>query len=89
MKSCTVDGATIADTAAAYRELAAVFDAPAYFGANPDALWDAITEYSGEPVEIVWLGAARSAELLGQRFREIITVLEAAAAEGRLTLRRE
>ena len=89
MKSCTLDGASIADVAAAYRELGALFDAPGYFGNNSDALWDAITEYSGEPVEIVWLGAARSAELLGQRFREIITVLEAAAAEGRLKLRRE
>ena len=86
MKSCTIDGAGLADAAAAYQELAAAFNAPNYFGANPDALWDAITEYGGEPVEIVWLDSARSAEILGQRFREIMAVLETAAAEGRLEL---
>jgi len=89
MKSCTLDGASIADVAAAYRELGAVFDAPGYFGNNSDALWDAITEYSGEPVEIVWLRSARSAEVLGPRFAEIVTVLREAAAEGRLKLRLE
>ena len=60
MKSCVLDGARLADAAAIYREIAAAFDAPAYFGANPDALWDAITEYSGEPVEILWRHSARS-----------------------------
>jgi RNAse (barnase) inhibitor barstar len=89
MKSCTIDGDRIADAAAVYRELGAAFDAPGYFGANPDALWDAITEYGGEPVEIVWLGSARSAEILGPSFREIVTVLREAAAEGRLKLRLE
>ncbi len=87
MKSCRLHGSDLADAAAAYGELGAAFDAPAYFGANPDALWDAITEYSGEPVEIVWLDSARSAEVLGPRFAEILTVLETAAAEGRLKLR--
>ena len=86
MKSCTLDGSALPDADAAYRELAAAFEAPGYFGNNPDALWDAITEYSGEPVEIVWLDSARSAEILGPRFREIMAVLETAAAEGRLEL---
>ena len=89
MKSCAIDGAKLADAAAVYRELATAFNAPGYFGNNPDALWDAITEYSGEPVEIVWLRSARSAEVLGPRFAEIVTVLREAAAEGRLKLRLE
>jgi RNAse (barnase) inhibitor barstar len=89
MKSCTLDGAQLPDAAAAYKELAAAFDAPAYFGANPDALWDVITEHSGEPIEIVWRHSARSAELLGPRFREIMTVLEKAGARGWITLRLE
>jgi ribonuclease inhibitor len=89
MKSCTIDGAELPDAVAVYRRLGEVLQAPAYFGANPDALWDAITEYSGEPVEILWRNAARSAGILGPHFRKIMTVLEAAAAEGRLKLRLE
>ena len=84
MKSCTIDGNTLADAAAAYRELALAFDAPDYFGRNPDALWDAITEYSGEPVEIVWLDAVRSAARLGAAFDQIVAVLRRAAADGML-----
>ena len=84
MKSCTIDGARIADAAAAYRKLAAAFDAPDYFGGNPDALWDVITEYSGEPVEIVWHDSARSAERLGPAFEKIVAVLQRATVDGML-----
>jgi RNAse (barnase) inhibitor barstar len=84
MKSCTLDGAQLPDAAAAYKELAAAFDAPAYFGANPDALWDVITEYSGAPVEIVWRHSAQSAALLGPAFEQIVAVLERAATDGLL-----
>jgi len=52
-KSCVLDGAALADAAAVYRPLGDVLGAPHYFGHNPDALWDAIGEYHGEPVEIV------------------------------------
>jgi RNAse (barnase) inhibitor barstar len=82
MKSCILDGSALSDAAAAYRDLAAVFDAPGYFGANPDALWDVITEYSGEPVAIVWRNSARSAERLGPVFDDIVAVLQRAAADG-------
>jgi RNAse (barnase) inhibitor barstar len=87
MKRCILDGSALPGAAAVYRELGEALHAPDYFGANPDALWDAITEYSGEPVEIVWRNSARSAALLGPRFGEIVTVLERAAAEGRVRLR--
>lgn len=87
MKSFALDGATLADPAAVYRELGKAFDAPAYFGANADALWDTIGEYCGEPVEIVWVDSARSAAILGRHFAEIVAVLQQAAAEGRLILR--
>ena len=84
MKSCTIDGAKLADAAAVYRELATAFNAPGYFGNNPDALWDAITEYSGEPVEIVWRHSAASAARLGPAFEQIVAVLERAATHGLL-----
>jgi RNAse (barnase) inhibitor barstar len=84
MKSCTIDGAELPDAVAVYRRLGEVLQAPAYFGANPDALWDAITEYSGEPVEILWRHSAQSAARLGPAFQRIVAVLRRAAADGML-----
>src|SRR5438045_3358250 len=66
IKSCILDGAVLADAAAVYRALGDALGAPAYFGHNPDALWDAIGDYHGEPVEIVWRAASRT----GRRGRE-------------------
>ena len=85
-KSCVLDGSALPDAAAVYRKLGDALGAPSYFGNNPDALWDALGDYAGEPVTVVWRNAARSAELLGPRFAEILTVLQQAAARGTLTL---
>jgi len=87
VKRCTLDGATLPDAAAVYRVLAGAFAFPDYFGNNPDALWDALTEYSGDPVEIVWDNSQRSAERFGPEYAAIVGALHAAAAEGRLALR--
>jgi RNAse (barnase) inhibitor barstar len=86
MKRCVLDGSRLTDAASVYRALAGGFRFPEYFGNNPDALWDALGEYGGEPVEIVWRNAARSAELLGAHFEQIVAVLQKAAADGVLTL---
>ena len=86
MKKCILDGARLANTEAVYRALGDAFQFPEYFGNNPDALWDALGDYSGEPVTIVWRDTARSAELLGPGFASIMTVLRRAAAEGTVTL---
>ena len=86
MKECVLDGSRLADTAAIYRELSQAFRFPEYFGNNPDALWDALGDYSGEPVAIVWRDALRSAQLLGPRYAEILAVLQRAADDGLLTL---
>ena len=87
MKECVLDGSRLVDAAAVYRELAEAFRFPEYFGNNPDALWDALGDYSGEPVAITWCNAARSVDLLGPQFVQIVAVLERAAAEGMLSLR--
>ncbi len=87
MKKCVLDGTRLADTAAVYRALGEAFSFPRYFGNNPDALWDALGEYSGEPVAIVWRDAARSAALLGPGFAQIVMVLQRAASEGMVTLK--
>jgi len=89
MKRYVFDGAALPDAAAVYRRLGEALHAPAYFGHNPDALWDVLSDYSGEPLEIVWRNSARSAELLGPRFDEIVAVLERAARDGRIKLRIE
>ena len=86
MKECILDGSRLASTQSVYRALGEVFRFPQYFGNNPDALWDALGEYSGEPVAIVWRDAARSADLLGPEFAQIVTVLQRAAEEGMVTL---
>ena len=86
MATCVLDGSRLPDAEAVYRELADALRFPDYFGNNPDALWDALGDYSGAPLAIVWHNAARSAELLGPRFAEIVAVLQRAAAEGMLTL---
>lgn len=87
MKRCVLNGETLADADAVYRALAKVFAFPEYFGANPDALWDALSEYSGEPVEIAWENPQRSAKRLGPDYDAIVAVLHAAAEDGRLVLR--
>ena len=87
MASCILDGSELADAAAVYRKLGEALHAPAYFGRNPDALWDAISEYGGEPIEIVWRNSARSAERLGPVFDDIVAVLQRAATEDRIKLR--
>ena len=87
MKSCILDGSALPDAAAVYRKLGEALGAPSYFGNNPDALWDLISEHSGEPIEIVWRHSARSAALLGPQYKQILAVLERAAAAGRGKLR--
>ena len=86
MKTCVLDGARLDDAAEVYRELGQAFAFPAYFGNNPDALWDALGDYSGEPVTIFWRNAARSAERLGPQYDAIVAVLKKAAAKGWLAL---
>ena len=89
IKSCILDGAALADAAAVYRALGDALGAPAYFGHNPDALWDAIGDYHGEPVEIVWRHSAQSAARLGRAFDDIVAVLRRAEERSRIKLRLE
>lgn len=87
MKRCILDAAALPDVAAVYRALADAFVFPEYFGNNPDALWDALGEYAGQPVEIVWRNPDASAARLGRDFDRIVTALKRAEAAGYLVLR--
>jgi ribonuclease inhibitor len=84
MRDCILDGERLPDAAAVYAALAETFHFPAYFGNNPDALWDALGDHAGEPVAITWRNATRSAELLGPDFDAIVAVLRRAATLGML-----
>ena len=84
MRQCLLDGAELADADAVYETLSAVFGFPEYFGNNPDALWDALGDYSGEPIAVVWRDAASSATQLGPDFDAIVRVLQRAATLGML-----
>lgn len=90
MTNCVLDGAALADQAAVYRALADALGFPGYFGQNPDALWDALSERLPRDTdncpEITWRRSGRSAERLGPGFDRIVAVLRQAAAEGRLRL---
>jgi RNAse (barnase) inhibitor barstar len=86
MRKCVLDGTRLANTEAVYRTLGEAFGFPQYFGNNPDALWDALGDYSGEPVAIIWRDAARSVDLLGPEVARIVAVLQRAAADGMVTL---
>ncbi len=89
MRRCVLDGAMLRDTGDAYRAIAAALALPAHFGDNPDALWDALGDISGEKVEIVWLASERSRAVMGEGFERIVAVLNLAAEKGWLTLRLE
>lgn len=82
-----LDGSAADDAAGIYRQLAAMFHFPPYFGRNPDALWDSLTELVTEPTEILWINSARSAERLGTSYVEILAVLNKATDAGILKLR--
>ena len=84
MKECVLNGSRLPNAAAVYTALAQSFAFPSYFGNNPDALWDALGDYAGEAVAITWHDAARSAELLGPQFDQIVAVLQRAATLGML-----
>ena len=86
MKRCVLDGSRLVDAAAVYRALREAFHLPEQVGSHPDALWDALGDYSGEPIVVIWRNAALSAERLGAQFAAILGALQGAAAQGRLSL---
>ena len=87
MRQLVLDGSALPSAKAVYRQLAEAFQLAPYFGNNPDALWDGLSDYHGAPVEVIWRDAALSAERLGNEFGKIVAVLEKAALDGRLKLR--
>ena len=78
MKSCVLAG-PYAGVEAIYMDLARQLDLPDHFGANLDALWDALTRNVEGPVEISWPEFSRHRRRLGiaaDRLRSIVDRIE-------------
>lgn len=82
MTRCTLTG-PYASTEAVYVDLARQLGLPGHFGANLDALWDALTRDVPGPVEIVWPDFPAARRTLGPDADAIRATLEEVAAERR------
>ena len=82
MKRCALAG-PYTDIDALYAELARQLGLPGHFGANLDALWDALTGDVEGPIEIVWPDFPEACRSLGAAADRIRATLEEAAAERR------
>ncbi|MCG8916491.1 barstar family protein [Actinokineospora sp. PR83] len=77
----TIDGASIDSVRAFHDFVADVFDLHPYYGANPNAFWDALTGSIGRPVHIVWINAGLSRAGMGDEQFELLVRLLRDAAE--------
>lgn len=82
MTRCTLAG-PYDSVEAVYVDLARQLGLPGHFGANLDALWDALTRDVPGPVEIVWPDFPAARRALGPDADRIRATLEEAAAERR------
>jgi RNAse (barnase) inhibitor barstar len=80
-----LDGQHRHSAAEIYEALAPALAYPPHFGANPDALWDVLSEHGPSDLEVVWRHADRSAVELGHDYPRLVAVLKAAAAAGLLS----
>jgi len=80
-----LDGEHLGSAADVYQALAPPLAYPTHFGANPDALWDVLSERGPSDLEVVWHHADRSAVALGADYPRLVAVLRAAADAGLLS----
>ena len=59
-----------------YNELALQLLLPDHFGRNLDALWDTLTADVSGPLEIVWENTAVSGKALGDKFEQLMKLLQ-------------
>lgn len=84
-----LDGRHLLAPVDVYRALATPLDLPAWFGNNPDALWDVLSERPRPDVTIVWQHATASNARFGPAFQPLVAMLLAAAAAGLIRFRLE
>ncbi len=84
-----LDGRHLLSPADVYRALAAPLDLPAWFGGNPDALWDVLSERPRPDTVVVWHDAAASRARFGAAFDALAAALQAASAAGLIRFQME
>ena len=80
MKRCILAG-PYTRAEAVYVDLARQLVLAGHFGANLDALWDALTRDVAGPIQILWPDFSDARRVLGAEADRIRTTLEEAAAE--------
>lgn len=64
-----------------YRQLAEQLPLPGHFGDNLDALYDSLVADLSGPLVLIWRDHGASRDLLGERYDDLVAVLEDASAE--------
>jgi ribonuclease inhibitor len=82
MRRCVLKG-PFESVEQVYADLARQLGLAAHFGANLDALWDALLRDVPGPIEIVWRDFDKDKASLGAAADRIRATLEEAAAERR------
>lgn len=86
-----LDG-NIIDSEALFRTAFRKASGVEWYGGNLDALFDLMVGVVSEPIEIIWINAARSRAAIGERFDRLLTVIFDAIAhrgDGSINLRLE
>jgi ribonuclease inhibitor len=80
---CIIEGKSILTMEDLYRTLGEQLSFPPHFGNNLDALWDTLANDIPGPVELVWLDAAISRNVLGDQFAPVAALLQEVNRERR------
>ncbi len=85
----TLDGNVI-DSEAQFHKAMRDASGVEWYGGNLDALFDLMVGVISDPIDIIWVNAARSRAAIGERFDRLLTVIFDAIAyrgDGSINLR--
>ena len=71
-----IEGSMLQSESDFHHGLAVVLGVEDYYGYNLDALWDLLSANIERPILLRWICSNESKEYLGDKFEEIINVLE-------------
>jgi len=76
-----IDGASISSEADFHTALAEKLLLPGYYGRNLDAMWDVLSTDVERPICLIWENSKLSSAALGQKFDQIVDLLERVKAQ--------